>query len=205
MFEFSSKAFRREDDSPDEDFYRTPWMVTHIDDRAVAAVTQLYRNYFPSNGTILDLMSGWSSHLPPEARYRRVVGLGLNRVELAANPRLDSYLVQNLNRDATLPFPNAEFDGGAICVSVNYLTEPIMVMRELRRVLRPRAPLVITFSNRYIPTKSIAIWHSLDGHGRRNLVERCLLEASEWASIVKLTPIPEWASGDPLYAVVSRK
>ena len=205
MFEFPLTAFRREDESPDEDFYRTPWMVTPIDDRAAAAVTQLYRNYFPSNGTILDLMSGWTSHLPPEAKYRHVVGLGLNRVELAANSRLDSYLVQNLNRDARLPFPNAEFDGGAICVSVNYLTEPIMVMRELRRVLRRQAPLLITFSNRYIPTKSIALWHSLDGPGRQDLVERCLLAASEWTSIVKLTPIPEWASGDPLYAVVSRK
>jgi hypothetical protein len=37
------EAFRRTDEAPDEEFYRTPRLVTHIDDRAIAAVTQLYR------------------------------------------------------------------------------------------------------------------------------------------------------------------
>ena len=31
-------------------------------------------------------MSSWISHLPPEIAYRRVVGLGMNAEELAANP-----------------------------------------------------------------------------------------------------------------------
>src|SRR5215216_4152439 len=63
------EAFRRTDEAPDEEFYRTPRLVTHIDDRAIAAVTQLYRELFPSDGEILDLMSSWVSHLPPEIDY----------------------------------------------------------------------------------------------------------------------------------------
>jgi hypothetical protein len=33
------EAFRRTDETPDEEFYRTPRLVTHIDDGAIAAVT----------------------------------------------------------------------------------------------------------------------------------------------------------------------
>src|SRR5579859_3476156 len=88
MAEFSPEAFRRHDESPDPLFYLQPRFVTHIDDAAVEAVTQLYRDTFPPGGAILDLMSSWVSHLPPEVAFARVVGVGLNRRELAANPRL---------------------------------------------------------------------------------------------------------------------
>lgn len=122
--QFPAGAFRRYDEAPDEQFYKTPRLVTHIDDRAIASVTQLYREHFPADGAILDLMSSWVSHLPPEVAYRRVVGLGLNEEELRRNPRLDSYVIQNLNQNPVLPFENAEFDGAGICVSVDYLTKP---------------------------------------------------------------------------------
>jgi SAM-dependent methyltransferase len=140
-------AFRRYDEAPDEEFYRTPRLVTHIDDRAIAAVTELYREFFPSGGEVLDLMSSWISHLPPEVAYRRVIGLGMNEVELRRNERLDSYLVQNLNANPRLPFGDAEFDGVGICVSIDYLTRPVEVLREVGRVLKVGAPVVITFSN----------------------------------------------------------
>ena len=62
MPRFPEEAFGRYDESPDEEFYGTPRLVTHIDDRAIAAVTQLYRELFPAGGTVLDLMSSWVSH-----------------------------------------------------------------------------------------------------------------------------------------------
>src|SRR5436853_4072730 len=100
----------REDEAADEEFYRAPRLVTHIDTGAIAAVTKLYREYFPAGGAVLDLMSSWISHLPPEAAYRRVAGLGMNAEELAANKRLTEWVVHNLNRDARLPYGEAEFD-----------------------------------------------------------------------------------------------
>jgi hypothetical protein len=54
---FPEEAFRRSDEAPDEEFYRTPRLVTHIDEPAIVAVTQLYRELFPAGGGILDLMS----------------------------------------------------------------------------------------------------------------------------------------------------
>ena len=58
-------AFARADTTEDERFYAVPRFVTHIDAGAVTAVTQLYREWFPPGGTLLDLMSSWVSHLPP--------------------------------------------------------------------------------------------------------------------------------------------
>ena len=72
MSRIPEDAFRRTDEAPDEEFYRTSRIVTHIDDGAIAAVTQLYRELFPVGGEILDLMSSWVSHLPPEVAYRDV-------------------------------------------------------------------------------------------------------------------------------------
>ena len=111
-----SAAFARYDDSPDEQFYEVTRLVTHIDAGAISAVTQLYRELFPADGMILDLMSSWVSHLPTDVRYGRVVGVGMNAEELAANPRLDEVIVQNLNREPRLPFADSSFDGVGICV-----------------------------------------------------------------------------------------
>jgi SAM-dependent methyltransferase len=197
------EAFRRADETPDEEFYRTPRLVTHIDDRAIAAVTQFYRELFPAGGEILDLMSSWVSHLPPEVEYRRVIGLGMNEVELRRNERLDSYIVHNLNTNPELPFGEAEFDGVGICVSIDYLTKPVEVLREVGRVLKVDAPLVVTFSNRCFPSKAVAVWHQLDDRGHMRLVESYLEEAGNFRDVRSLDQSPRRVFGDPLYAVVA--
>ena len=202
MSELPREAFRRADETPDEEFYRTPRLVTHIDNRAIAAVTQLYREFFPPGGSILDLMSSWISHLPEDVRYGRVVGLGMNGVELGNNPRLDEHVVQNLNENSRLPFGDAEFDGAGICVSIDYLTNPVEVLREVGRVLKPGAPVVITFSNRCFPTKAVAVWHQLDDRGHMRLVESYLEEAGNFANVRSLDRSPRRMFSDPLYAVI---
>ena len=196
------EAFRRYDESPDEEFYRLPRFVTHIDDRAIAAVTQLYREHFLPGGSILDLMSSWVSHLPPEVEYRRVVGLGMNEAELRRNERLDEFVVQNLNTNPRLPFGDVEFDGVGICVSIDYLTRPVEVLREVGRVLKAGSPTVITFSNRCFPSKAVNIWHRLDDRGRMHLVERYLREAGTFDNIRSLDRSPRRLFTDPLYAVI---
>ena len=203
MLNLPPDAFDKYDDEPDELFYDYPRFVTHIDDRAIASVTQLYREHFPPGGDLLDLMSSWVSHLPPEVAYGRVVGLGMNEEELAANPRLTEHMVQDLNRNPTLPFPNASFAGAAICVSIQYLTRPIDVLREVNRVLRPGAPLIITFSNRCFPTKAVAVWQMLDDKGHISLVEGYLRDVG-FVDVLKFDRGPKHWGSDPLYAVIGR-
>ena len=196
-------AFRREDEGPDEHFYAQPRLVTHIDEAAIAAVTQLYREYLPADGAVLDLMSSWVSHLPAEVAYSRVAGLGMNRTELAANARLNGYVVHDLNRRPRLPFADAEFDAAAICVSIQYLTRPAAVLRDLGRVLAAGAPLVITFSNRCFPTKAVRAWLLRDDLGHAALIASYLKAARTWTTIEHLDRSPP--TGDPLHAIVARR
>ena len=192
-------AFTKRDPSPDALFYAQPRLVTHIDDGAIAAVTALYRQHLPPGGRVLDLMSSWVSHLPPEERYAHVTGHGMNAAELAANPRLDQRFVQDLNAEPSLPLPDLSFDAATICVSVQYLQRPVEVFREIRRVLRPAAPLVVSFSNRCFPTKAVAIWQSLDGPDQQRLVAASMQRAGFEAIAFEQT-LPR--HGDPLRAVI---
>ena len=192
-------AFARVDEGSDALFYAAPRLVTHVDERAIAAVTELYREVLPAEGQVLDLMSSWVSHLPPEVAYREVVGLGINATELAANPRLSRWLVQDLNRDPVLPLADDAFDGATICVSVQYLQNPVAVLSEIRRVLRPSSPLVITFSNRCFPTKAVAIWTMLPPAEQAKLVGLYMRDAGfDLVEVRELLRPP----GDPLWAVL---
>lgn len=196
------QAFARHNEAPDAEFYRFERLVTHIDPAAVAAVTQLYRQFLPPGGAILDLMSSWVSHLPAEMQYARVAALGMNARELAQNPRLtEPGLVQNLNENPALPYGAAEFDGAGICVSVQYLTQPVEVFKELARVLRPGAPLVVTFSNRCFPDKAVYAWQALDDAGHAGLVKH-YFAAAGFGSAEVYAHRPTY--GDPLYGVVAR-
>src|SRR5262245_27880988 len=96
-------AFAKIDTEEDELFYEPPRLVCHIDDGAIAALTGFYRKVLPAGGVLLDLMSSWVSHLPAEIEYAEVIGHGMNAEELAANPRLSRWFIQNLNRDSRLP------------------------------------------------------------------------------------------------------
>jgi SAM-dependent methyltransferase len=194
---FPPGFFDRADESDDARFYAVDRFVTHIDDAAIAAVGRLY-DELGLDGDVLDLCSSWISHFrqPP----RRLVALGMNAAELAANPMTAEWVVQDLNRDPTLPFPDATFDAVTCCVSVDYLTRPIDVFAEAARVLRPGGPMVVTFSNRCFPTKAIRGWLSTDdeGHGAivRAYFERC---GGFDPPVVQLRTRGE--PGDPLFAV----
>ena len=196
------RAFEKVDPSPDLDFYAEPRLVNHIDDAAIAAVTALYSRSLPPGGVVLDLMSSWVSHLPPDVRYAGVIGQGMNARELAANPRLTRRFVQNLNEDATLPLDTASVDAACVCVGVQYLQQPIGVFLDVARVLRPNAPVVVTFSNRCFPTKAVAIWRALDGAGQQKLVSM-YLDRAGFTRIETGAHTP--SRSDPLWWVVGRR
>ncbi len=196
--ELPSAAFDKADPSPDEAFYDQPRFVTHIDDAAIAAVTQVYRTLLPPGGALLDLMSSWVSHLPADVTYASVTGHGMNAAELAANPLLSRWFLQDLNADPLLPLEDASFDGACLCVSVQYLQRPVEVFREIARVLRPGARFVVSFSNRCFPTKAVAIWLSLSGNQQQRLVE-AYMRAAGFVTAAGQAIIP--VQGDPLWVV----
>jgi hypothetical protein len=197
-------AFSKIDAEEDEIFYEPPRLVCHIDDGAIAALTEFYRTVLPAGGILLDLMSSWVSHLPPEIDYAEVIGHGMNATELGANPRLTRWFVQNFNRDTKLPLADTSVDAAMVCVSIQYMQQPVAVLREVARVLRPGGPLVISFSNRCFWTKAVAIWRALDGDGHAGLVERYLRHAG--FERIETHQLAEWVEdvSDPMTAVVGR-
>ncbi len=175
--QFPAEYFRRQDESADENFYAAPRKVVHIDEGAIGAASQLYGDLLPENGHILDLMSAWRSHLPAIYHPTAVTGLGMNADEMRDNPQLTNFTVQNLNKNPTLPYADQAFEGAICTVSVQYLTNPPPVFKDVYRVLKPGAPFVLTFSNRCFPTKAVAIWQSASMEQKASLVATYLSDA----------------------------
>jgi SAM-dependent methyltransferase len=198
------EAYARDDESSDDRFYVAPRRVVHIDDGAIAALGRLYADVLPAGGRLLDLMSSWRSHLPAGFEAREVVGLGLNADEMADNPQLGKHVVHDVNREARLPFGDGEFDGAMCAVSIQYVTRPVRLLREVRRVLRPGAPFVISFSNRCFPTKAVAVWQTMTDLQHVQLVHAYFEAAGGWTAVTAedRSPGPE---GDPLYGVWARR
>ena len=194
------------DESDDELFYEFPRLVLHIDDHAIADVSTIYGALLPRNSEILDLMSSWRSHLPSALELKRVVGLGLNRAEMAENPALTDVVIHNVNRQPRLPFEDASFDGAVMTVSVQYLTRPLEVFADVARVLRPGAPFIVTFSNRMFPTKAIALWQMASEQQRPEIVRSYFAQSGTFEKIELIdhsrrSGVPS----DPIWAVLGYK
>ena len=175
-------------------------MVTHIDDSAIAAVSELYGE-LEINGRVLDLMGSWISHFatPPA----ELVVLGMNWTELHANPMATSVLAHDLNTTPALPFADNHFDDVVCAVSVDYLTGPIEVFAEVQRVLRPGGRFVCTFSNRCFPSKAIQGWLRATESQRCELVSQYFeLGGGFEPAVIEHRTADKL--GDPLYAVWAR-
>jgi SAM-dependent methyltransferase len=198
---FKPEHFARQDESPDQLFYVEPRLLVHIDDGAIAAARALYARLLPSSGAILDLMSSYRSHLPDGA-WSRVAGLGMNAVEMRENPQLTEHAVHDLNAEPRLPYPDAAFDGCVVTVSVQYLTQPVEVFRDVGRVLKDGAPFILTYSNRMFATKAVRIWLALGDRERAQLIAT-YFDASDCFGPVQADDCTPQTGGynDPLFGV----
>ena len=202
---------RREDESDDSAFYQPPRFVTHIDDHAITQIGALYGRLLAPGSRLLDLMSSWISHLPANLDVGPTSGLGMNREELAANPRLDDFAVRDLNQETRLPYADGSFDAVICSVSFEYCRRPLELLAEIARVLDGGGRFIATFSNRCFPTKAIALWGQLHEFERMGLVAH-LMHATGFRNLEtwSLRGVPRAASdagharlahADPVYAV----
>ena len=214
------KTVQRDKLDPSDDalFYDSPRFVTHVDDGFVAQLRALYRDRIPANACVFDFMSSWVSHLPEDVDYAYVEGHGLNKEELARNPRFDHYFVQNLNRDRVFPLEDCAFDAVVNAVSVQYLQYPEEIFAEVYRILKPGGIAIFSFSNRMFYQKAIAAWRDSSGTARVNLVRRYFESVPGFGnieSVVKKSEASAWmqmmaqitgvGGGDPFYAVIAEK
>jgi SAM-dependent methyltransferase len=212
----TDNAFEREDSKADSVFYENPRFTQHLDDTALSMVKNTYNRFLGDGMQVLDLMSSWQSHIPERHRLKRVVGLGLNQSELDRNQQLTESIVQDLNVDPKLPFPDHTFDVVFCTVSVEYLIDPLAVFDEVARVLKSGGYLVVTFSNRWFSTKAIQLWKELHEFERMGLVLEYFMQTRSFEDLhtysMRGLPrphedkyFPEFIYSDPLYAVWGRK
>ena len=64
--------------------------------------------------------------------------------------------MKDLNVNPVLPYGDNEFDAVTIAVSVDYLSQPLEVFKEMNRVLKPGGVAYMSFSNRCFPTKVVS-------------------------------------------------
>ena len=144
-------------------------------------------------------MSSWVSHFrtPP----RKLLVLGMNAAELEANPMAAERIVHDLNADPRIPLTDQSVDDVVCCASVDYLTRPVEVFRDVARILRPNGRFVCTFSNRIFPTKAIRGWLYTTDEDRCRIVAEYFRQSQAFAptTVSRRTPVNH--KGDPLFAV----
>jgi SAM-dependent methyltransferase len=203
---FPPGAFRRIDEEDDRAFYAIPRRVVHIDEAAVAALARLYAELIPRRGCVLDLMASWRSHLPASFTGT-LIGLGMNRAEMLDNPQLAQGIVHDVNREPALPLGDDAFDAALCAVSIQYLTRPVEVFRDVQRTLRPGAPFIVSFSNRCFPEKAVALWRVATDAQHISIVTAYFVVSDEtgrgWGQLYERAHTPP--GGDPLYVVWGTK
>ena len=209
---YSNEPFARLDTRRDSAFYTMTRLLPHIDRTASEQLANIYQRFLRPGMQVLDLMSSWQSHLPEEVADLAVTGLGMNKEELQCNPRLSEYMIHDLNDQPQLPFETNQFDAAICSVSVEYLIKPIEVFREVGRVVKPDAPFVVSFSERWFPPKVIAVWQEMHPFERMGLVLDYFKRSESFGELgtesLRGLPRPaddkyaaELAESDPLYVV----
>ena len=165
-------AFSRLDDSSDAIFYSKDRFVSHLDSTALSTIEDLVGRLINiEKPVILDLMASWDSHIPESIKPARLVGLGLNENELSCNNMLSEYVIHDLNKDPALLFDDETFDVVLCTVSVDYMTQPVRVFKEVGRILKPGGLYLVIFSNRMFPPKAVKIWREASEEERILIVK----------------------------------
>jgi len=211
----SRNSYSRQDEEDDSRFYTAPRLVGHIDSQASSMLCNVYTGFLHRNDKVLDLMSSVQSHLP-ENYNLTTTGLGLNNAELKKNPALNSRVVHDLNETALLPFGNNTFDVVVCSLSIEYLTNPREVISEISRITVPGGRVLISFSNRWFPTKVTRLWLEIHDFERMGLVLDYLLENGRFSELCTFSarnwPRPDddrhagkITTSDPVFVVAARK
>lgn len=107
----------------------------------------LWRSY-----VVLDYVKGFMVDLAcGDNRLVRFHGSGCG-IDISDRGRTDILVMQDFSR---LPFGDSSVGTVTIVASLNYLDDPVSVLRESRRILKSNGQLLITMSNE----KVMKVWH----------------------------------------------
>lgn len=212
-FPYTARDMTPTESGNDTSFYRVPRIVTHIDDNAIHNLRRYYSDVLPGKGRILDFCSSWVSHYPPEVEKAgqsgdlEILGTGMNKSELATNPVLKAWSIQDLNEDPDVQLPQMEsqdsdkkLDASTCVVSIDYLTKPVDVLASIRRQTNIGGKVHLVISNRCFPTKVVGRWLKIGEDERLEMVGDYLWWCG-WREIEIVTLVKGTWTKDPLWVV----
>mgnify|MGYP006250547401 FL=1 len=128
----------------------------------------------------------------------------MNERELRANTQLTEFTQRDLNKVPQLPYKDRSFDVVTCVVSIDYLTKPIQILKEARRVLRPGGRVILSQSNRMFMTKAVRMWVSMGDEDHLELIGQYLKYAGGYSAPAAFDISAKGRGArDPMYIVTA--
>eukprot|EP00752_Nemacystus_decipiens_P010886 g9679.t1 len=166
LWPYTPDYFDRPDESEDEKAFQNAKMTPCLEGSSKEALVAHYARFLTEGASVLEIGASVDSYLPDDLSFSKVVGVGMNEEELKSNPRLTDTLVQNLNKKPELPYPDDSFDFVTIPNSMEFFTDPRLVMREAYRVLKPKGTCFVPFTSqgayKEYEKKQIKMWKTMN-------------------------------------------
>ena len=118
---------------------------------------------------------------------------------------LTGHVVQNLNQNPEMPFDDEQFDACALSFSFQYLTQPVAILTDIARLLKPGGTCHIAFSNPLFPAKAVFCWQVATDHQKAELIALCFDESGFYATPEADQVVAPGGGCDPLYVVRARR
>ncbi len=154
-----------------------------VDQVSIEQLKQFYAAYLKDGQQILDLLAGSDSYLPENLKNINVTGLALKETDLQANPALNQYTIQDINKQPQLPFEDQQFDAVTCAFGIEYMIHPIEIFKEVARILKPGGNFLISFSDRFYEKKVIHLWDDLHTFERMGLVLEYFRQSGEFEQL----------------------
>ena len=125
-----------------------------------------------------------------------------------SNPNLFDGQVEKISGDRAGDLDKLtgkQFDACILSFSFQYLTQPVSVLRDLARLLKPGGACHIAFSNRLFPTKAVFCWQTATDFQRAEIVALCLDESGLYETPSAQQVVAPDRGCDPLYVVSARR
>ena len=180
------------------------------------SITSTYAGEFAGKYIAAALLSGKTLAeraitIVPNVKFKQVIGHGLNKQELEANPHLNKHWVQNLNSNQKLPIESNLVDAVLIVAGWQYLQYPEAVSSELLRITSPGGIIIVSFSNRMFSTKAPRAWLDANDSERLFGISK-ILSNQGWIveQIINKNSLAEGllglfgGNGDPFLSIIAR-
>jgi SAM-dependent methyltransferase len=141
---------------------------------------------------------------------KRICGVGISALELQFNDQFTGgYKQVDFNSSPKIPYPDNSFDVVTCVVSIDYLIEPITVLKEVHRVLKNGGKVILSQSNRCFPTKAISLWLKMNDRQHLELIAGFLkyagFQPNRMAAFDITATVPDNSYRDPMFIVQATK